>query len=184
MTIEEAVKIITLIRMNYPDTMKGMSDNERLAYAKMWHSFFEHDDADLVAEAVRSFMATSMERFAPNIGQIKEQMRKLTKPEQMSESEAWGLVYNALRNGSYGYKEEFDKLPPMVQRIVGSPEMIREWAQLDGETVQSVVASNFQRSYRAIAKQQEEWDKLPPGYREHMRQLADGMFKAFPEVEA
>jgi len=39
---------------------------------------------------------------------------------------------------------------------VGSPNQLRAWALMDEETVQSVVASNFQRSYKAIAAKQKE----------------------------
>jgi hypothetical protein len=177
MTLEEAAGIVTLIFFNYPDTTKGMSDQARITYTRQWHTFFAEDDAKLVEAAVRSFILGSTERFAPNVGQIREQMRKMTVPAGMSEAEAWGLVKNALRNGSYGYMEEFAKLPPMVQRCVGSATQIREWAQMDSGEVDSVVASNFMRSYRAVARREEEYQRLPAGFRQEMGQITGQIFR-------
>ena len=176
MTLEEAAKIVGILEFNYPDTRRNQSDEAYITYIRNWHSFFEHDSFELVEAAVRAYIATSTERFMPNVGQIKEQIRKLTAPEQMSEAEAWTRIKKALSNGLYGAEEEYAKLPPVLQRLVGSPSRLREWAQMDADTVEAVIGSNIQRSYRAIAAQEAEWAKLPPGYREHMRQLSGQMF--------
>lgn len=176
MTLEEAAKIVGILEFNYPDTRRHQSDEAYITYIRNWHSFFEHDSFELVEAAVRAYIATSTERFMPNVGQIKEQIRKLTAPEQMSEAEAWTRIKKALSNGFYGAEEEYAKLPPVLQRLVGSPSRLREWAQMDADTVESVIGSNIQRSYRAISAQEAEWAKLPAGYREHMRQLSGQMF--------
>lgn len=176
MTLEEAAKIVGILEFNYPDTRRHQSDEAYITYIRNWHSFFEHDSFELVEAAVRAYIATSTERFMPNVGQIKEQIRKLTAPEQMSEAEAWTRIKKALSNGYYGAEEEYAKLPPVLQRLVGSPSRLREWAQMDADTVESVIGSNIQRSYRAISAQEAEWQKLPPGYREHMQRLSGQIF--------
>ena len=176
MTLEEAAKIVGILEFNYPDTRRHQSDEAYITYIRNWHSFFEHDSFELVEAAVRAYIATSTERFMPNVGQIKEQIRKLTAPEQMSEAEAWTRIKKALSNGLYGAEEEYAKLPHVLQRLVGSPSRLREWAQMDADTVESVIGSNIQRSYRAISAQEAEWAKLPSGYREHMRQLSGQIF--------
>ena len=177
MTLEETAKIVDVIHVNYPDTARGFSDETLMAKIRLWHACFERDPYPLVQAAVMAYIQSSEEPFMPNVGMIREQIRKLTEPEGMSEAEAWGLVKNALRNGYYGYHEEYEKLPSVVQRCVGSENTIREWAMMDTETLNSVIASNFMRSYRAISKTEAEWAKLPAGFREEMRRLADGMFK-------
>ena len=176
MTLEETAKIVDVIHVNYPDTARDFSDETLAAKIRLWHSCFERDPYPVVQAAVMAYMQTSTDRFMPNVGQIREQIRKLTEPDSMSEAEAWGLVKNALRNGCYGYREEYEKLPPVVQRCLGSENTIREWALLDTETLDSVIASNFQRSYRAISKREEEWAKLPEGFREEMRRLSGQIF--------
>ena len=100
---------------------------------------------------------------------------KLTAPNEMTEQEAWSLVLKALSNGTYGSQKEFDKLPPVLQRLVGSPNQLKEWALMDSDTVNSVVASNFQRSYRARAANEREFLALPSDVRQAMGQLTGGM---------
>lgn len=176
MNINEAIEIIGILQFNYPDTFQNMTDMAYKTYVRQWHSFFERDDAEIVKAAVTSYIQTSTERFMPNVGMIREQIRKLTEPDGISEAEAWGLVKNALRNGLYGYHEEYEKLPPAVRRCVGSENTLREWAMMETEELDSVVASNFQRSFRAISKSEAEWAKLPPGFREEMRKLSGQIF--------
>lgn len=176
MTKAETAKLLAVLQLNYPENFRGKSDAVMDAMVSLWHSVFERDSFQIVQAAVMAYMQTSTDRFMPNVGQIREQIRKLTEPDSMSEAEAWGLVKNALRNGYYGYREEYEKLPPIVQRCLGSENTIREWALLDTETLDSVIASNFQRSYRAISKREEEWAKLPEGFREEMRRLSGQIF--------
>lgn len=182
MTLNEATRIIVIICMNYPDTQRGMTDDERKTYAKNWHFFFKDDSYAEVLAAVQKIISSSQERFAPNIGMIREQMRKNREPKSgLSEQEAWELVKRALRNGLYGYKEEFAKLPPTVQRCVGSENMIREWAAMESETLDSVVASNFMRSFRAIRQSAEEEARTPAAMREQLEAFRD---KALLSIEA
>lgn len=176
MTRSETAQIITIMQLNYPDTFQGMSDQTLFGLVDLWQRMFAEEPAALVQAAVEAHIRTSTDRFMPNIGVIKEEIRKLTAPEQMSEAEAWTRIKKALSNGLYGAEEEYAKLPPVLQRLVGSPSRLREWAQMDADTVESVIGSNIQRSYRAISAQEAEWQKLPPGYREHMQRLSGQIF--------
>lgn len=188
MTKEEAGKIVGVLTFNYPDTLRDKSDEALTSYIENWHFFFKDDSYAEVMQAVQKIIASSQERFAPNVGMIREQMRKNRTPQGgMSEQEAWGLVKQALRNGSYGYKEEFAKLPPIIQRCVGSENMIREWAVMDSDTLDSVVASNFMRSYRAIRESAEEEARTPESIRQQLEAFRDnfliGIDDAKPEEE-
>ena len=44
---------------------------------------------------------------------------------------------------------EFEKLPEEVRRVVGHPSQLYEWAMLDTREVNTVIASNFRRAWRA-----------------------------------
>ena len=89
----------------------------------------------------------------------------------------------ALRNSFYGAAEEFAKLPPIVQRLVGAPAQLKEWAAMDTKTVQSVVASNFQRSYQTRVKSDKEFQALPPAIREFVTSLTSGDNPAIKRLE-
>ena len=80
---------------------------------------------------------------------------------EMSELEAWNKVYKAICNSSYHAQEEFDNLPPLIQKIVVSPNQLAEWGRCDIEEVNTVIQSNFMRSYKAKSGQQKEFNRLP-----------------------
>lgn len=84
----------------------------------------------------------------------------------MTEMEAWGMVNKALSNSSYHAKEEFDKLPSVVQKTLGRHEVLQEWAGMEIDTVQSVIQSNFIRNYRTVLQREKERNKLPTRLRE------------------
>lgn len=175
MTREETIKVLAVLKAAYPAFYRGMKADELNGIVNLWASQFEGDDYKTVGAAVQAHIATDTKGYPPHIGAIKEAIRKITQPDEMSEMEAWGYVASALRNSGYNSVTEFDKLPPVVQRIVGSPSQLREWAMMDSDTVQSVVQSNFMRSYRVRAQSEREYLALPENVRELMGQLAGSM---------
>ena len=172
---QETIKILSVLRGAYPAFYRDTSRQEAEAIVNLWADMFASDDYMLVAAAVKSLIVADSKGFPPVIGQVKEYIRKLTTPEEMTEQQAWSLVAKAIRNGTWGAKEEFEKLPPLLQRIVGSPNQLRDWASMDSDSVHSVVASNFQRSYRAKAKADKEYAALPADVKLAIGGLADRM---------
>lgn len=175
MTREETIKVLAVLKAAYPAFYRGMKADELNGIVNLWASQFEGDDYKTVGAAVQAHIATDTKGYPPHIGAIKEAIRKITQPDEMSEMEAWSYVASALRNSGYNSVTEFDKLPPVVQRIVGSPSQLREWAMMDSDTVQSVVQSNFMRSYRVRAQSEREYLALPESVKELMGQLAGSM---------
>ena len=153
-------KLLTLIQAEYPQSFAKMDDRQMALKMDLWAKEFKNDDSMIVFAAARTLMGTARE-YAPNSGQIREKMRELTEVRSLDEQQAWALVSKACSNGFYGYREEFAKLPPEVQRAVGRPEQLKEWAVMDVDTVQSVVASNFMRSYRTGIEREKEMARIP-----------------------
>ena len=175
MTLEETSAVMDVLTVAYPHFYKTQTDSEKLMAATLWADMFADEPVGVVLAAVKSFIASDEKGYPPTIGAVKAKIRLITTPKEMTEQEAWALVAKAVRNGTYGSREEYDKLPAVIQRIVGSPTQLREWAAMDRETVQSVVASNFQRSYRARAAHEREVMALPSS----VRQAIGGMSAQF-----
>ena len=114
-----------------------------------------------VQMALKAYIATDTSGFAPSIGQIIDKMQMINSHAEQNEMEAWSLVSKALRNGNYKSREEFEKLPDLVKEAVGSPENIHNWAQSDIKSIESVIQSNFIKSYRLVVNRQKEIQKLP-----------------------
>ena len=85
--------------------------------------------------------------------------------EELSEMAAWSLVSKALRRSLYYADEEYAKLPDVVQKAVGSPEMLRSWAETDMKSIENVVQSNFMRTYRQELTRARELRKIPANVR-------------------
>lgn len=175
MTRDDTLDLLSVLKAAYPNFYRDMTRNDANHVIDLWSEMFKDDPAELVALAVKAHIATDKKGFPPHIGAIKDAIVKIKQPDEMTELEAWGLVQKALRNGYYGAQEEFDKLPPVVQRLVGSPNQLREWSLMDTETVSSVVASNFQRSYKVRAAKEREFLALPSAVQQTMTQIAAGM---------
>lgn len=174
MTREETLAIMSVLKAAYRNFYKDMRRDEAEGIVDLWASMFVDDPAQVVAAAVKAHIATDRKGFPPHIGAIKDAIVKVTAPDEMTELEAWSLVHKAICNGIYGAQKEFDKLPPVIQRLVGSPSQLKEWAMMDADTVASVVSSNFQRSYRARAASEREMLALPSDVRQTMAKLTGG----------
>lgn len=175
MTYDETLKIFAVLKANYANFFKNMSRVDAEAQVSLWAEMFADTPYELVGMAVKTYIATDVEGYPPNVGRIKRELMRLTEKEQMTEQEAVSLIMKATRNGLYGAKEEFEKLPPVLQRLAGSPEQIRAWARMPVDELQTVVASNLMRSYRAIAKKEEEYQALPSSIKNLLGQVGEQM---------
>lgn len=129
----------------------------------LWAQMFSDDPVQEVAAAVKAFIAQDTKGFAPVIGQIKQLMLKV-KSDDMGEGEAWMLIRKAISNGIYGSCEEFEQLPEILQRVVGSPDQLEQWAMLtDG--LDTVVQSNVKRAYRQELEREQFNRALPTDVR-------------------
>lgn len=182
MTLEETGVIMDILTTAYPRFYSGPDAPDMMKTLTLWAEMFARDEVALVAAAVKALIEADERGYPPHIGAVKAKLRLLTSGGEMSETEAWGIVAKALRNSAYGSREEFEKFPPVIKRLVGSPAQLKEWGAMDSETVHSVVASNFQRSYRSILQREREVAMLPPDVKALVGKLAnDKKMDALPE---
>lgn len=175
MTQREAAAVMDVLTVAYPAFYAKQGDGEKLNAVKLWATMFADYPAAVVLAAVQAFIATDEKGFPPAIGQIMAKIRIATEPEGLTEQSAWALVKRAVKNGLYGYREEWDKLPPEVQSVVHAPEVLKEWATIDEGELDTVVASNFQRSYRTVAQRKAEIEKIPAQARTLLSGFAEKM---------
>ena len=169
-TVETSL-IFAVLEAVYPDFANRLSDEEYKGLIGLWEELFD-EPYEVVSSAVKAFISTDEKGFSPKPGQIKALIRKMYGKEEMSEVEAVNIILKATRNSLYNSVEEFNKLPPRLQQLVGSPMQLREWAVSDSQTINSVIASNLQRSYRTISERQAELNALPESIKQHMRLAA------------
>lgn len=175
MNRQETLQMLTILKSAYPNFYKGMGRSEAEQVVALWESMFTDDPVEIVSIALKRYIATDEKGFPPHIGAIKAAIAKIKQPERMTEIEAWNIIRNSLRVNPWDAQEKFDALPPLLKRLVGSPGQLMEWAAMDVDTLQSVVASNFQRSFRARMEQEREILTLPGEVKEAVARLAEGI---------
>lgn len=158
----ETKEIICMIAGIYPSFYKDASKAEKSRTVDLWASLFSEEPFELVSAALKSFIVSDEKGFAPSPGQLKAKIRTMLEPSPMTEVEAWQIVSKAIRNSGYmeNARAEHEKLPELIKRIV-KPEQLREWALQDASSLQTVVASNFMRSFREKSVQADRYERLP-----------------------
>lgn len=166
MTRQETIQLLMVISAAYPNYKVA----DKNVAVNLWQSMLEEYEYNVVMAAVKSFIATDKSGFAPSVGQVIDKIHLLmsSNKHEVSENEAWSIVSRALRNSTYNSKSEFDKLPDAIKKAVGSPNMLYQWAT-DENFNESVVSSNFMRSYREVAKRQREYDLLPTSVKQALK---------------
>ena len=160
MTRDETVKILSVLKCAYPNADREMPKMDAENTLTLWGEMLD-EPYPVVAMAVKSFIAVDTKGFPPAIGQVKEKIRQITSKAEMTEQEAWSLVTKAVSNSLYNSEEEYQKLPPLIRKLVHAPSQLRQWAMEDESNLQTVIASNFMRSFRARSKQAKDFSCLP-----------------------
>ena len=166
MNKQETAKIIAVLQINYPDSFKNFNDTQLEGLVSLWTSVLADNTYQEVSNAVMAHIATDTGRFMPPVGVIKNMIVKLTTPQEMTELEAWGLVSKAVCNSNYNSEQEFEKLPKPVQIAVGSPSMLKAWAMINTDEFNTVIQSNFMRSYKAAVSRSKHEQALPSKVKE------------------
>jgi hypothetical protein len=171
MTREETKAILAILKAGYPNFYKDMTKEDATNTINLWAAMFADDPAHIVTEAVKSLMCTL--KYPPTIADVKEKITLITQPPTMTEMEAWQMVKSAINY--YNAAQTFERMPPILRRIIGSPNQLREWAIMEAETVNSVVQSNFMRSYKVVVAQEKERAMLPESTKQMIAGLAERM---------
>lgn len=168
MTRDETIKILMVIQAAYPN----YKPQDKTVAVNVWSEMLADIPYEQVSAAVKAYIQCDKSGFAPSIGDIREKVLNIfAKEDELNETAAWSLVLKAIRRSTYYSDEEFEKLPPVVQRTVSSPRQLQEWATLedvDGKAI-TVIQSNFQRTFRAEQQRERERNKLSPDVLKLMR---------------
>lgn len=166
MTVNDARKIIAVMLVSYPN-FKPI-DTELMATT--WADMLNEYSYEQVNVALKCYITTDTSGFAPSIGQLIDKLKTVEQPQELNELQAWGLVRKAINNSGYHSEEEFAKLPPLVQKAVGTPGQLKQWGMSDIESIETVAQSNFMRTYRAVVKREDEVSRMPKEIRQLIQQ--------------
>lgn len=174
MTREEVKQFLAMMQA----TFTNFEIKDKATAVNAWLMLLEEYDVNDVYLAFKSYCKNSNSGFAPSIAQLINQMEKPRELAVMDDSEAWAMVRKAIGRSSYNSQAEFDKLPPTLQKAVGSPEVLRTWA-IDGNYNESVISSQFLRNYRSVCQRQQEFNRLPV----EMQNRVEAFIEKAPKID-
>lgn len=174
MTEEQVGKLLMTIQAYYPN----YNPPDKKVTLNAWYIMLAEYPEELVLQALRACIATNTSGFAPDVGQIMSKIQTISQPQELDGMAAWGLVSKALRNGTYGAVEEFNKLPPLVRQAVGMPDNLKNWATSDYQTIETVIQSNFLRTYEVVVKRANEINRMPDNIKSLIEKTNTNSYKA------
>ena len=145
MTRDETKQLIFAIQSIY----QNFNPKDMAFTIDVWASILEEDDFTAIRKALKEYSRSNLGGFAPTPAQLIALTKKDSGEQGITGQEAWSLVMNAMRNSAYNSVSEFAKLPPLVQRAVGSADRLRQLA-ITEDLNQQVEMSLFINTYNQL----------------------------------
>ncbi len=161
MTRDDVKKIIMMFASVYPHNFTNKSQEALSEMIDVWHTLLDDLDANQVAIATKEFLRTrNEERFMPTPAIIRNEVYEMFKTEEgLTEQEAWNILSKAISNSGYNSQQEYDKLPEVIKSLT-TPSQLRDYAMMDTDELNTVVASNFMRSYKVRKEHHKQYEKI------------------------
>ena len=158
MTLEESREVIGILRSEYPQAFEGLTEKDIEARAETWQLRFRDESQHRVKTTLIGCMGRFGGRYGPTIGDVYRRLTDAIIPDELklTENEAVQLVKKALRNGTYGYLSEYERLPQVIRETLGSASCLNEWSKLSENTLNSRVYPTFRRDFRDILEDAKE----------------------------
>lgn len=149
MDLVETKKVLAYIAAAFPRYYANVTRASADRQASVWNDAFTDYSVEAVMTGVKSYISVDSSGFPPSPGQIIEHIHFVGNPRDHSGTEAWALVRKAVNVPWDQFEASFATLPRAAQIAVGSPESLKELAQMDTQRFETVAQSNFLRMYEA-----------------------------------
>ena len=153
MNREQTIAILKVLKVAYPRFYAEMSKKEAEDTINLWQEMFSNDNPALVTAEVKDLVNSF--KFPPTIADVKDKMYELTKQDTETPVEIWNAIKKAMRNSAYNAVEEFERLPEVAKKFVGSPNQLREWA-IGTDYNDGVVKGQFFKQVEVIKQREKD----------------------------
>ncbi len=166
MTRDEVGVILTILNAAYPAFYSKKTNTELDCIENLWAEMFEHDDFNLVKYALKELIETHT-GYPPDIAALKNKLREIQAAalNVPTHEEYWHMLKRAVQDGYYKPQEEYDKLPAVVRRFLGSPYALREYGLMDESIFNTVVHGQFLKQIKVLEDRVMYDAKLPDSLR-------------------
>ncbi len=182
MTRDECGKLVTTAAAYHPNTFKDLAQIDYTVGA--WFYVLKDIDFNLAMNALVALESSGKLNYFPTVGMLRNAVIPLSAGESyLPEGEAVALWRKAIANGNYHAKEEFDKLPPEMQKAIGSPENLKWDNNVQGEFNANVEESHFRRVYNITVERMKLEARTPEAILRLQQQKAAQLIESNRPVE-
>lgn len=185
MTKNETSKLLIYLRASYPAHYMKFTDTDYEAMIDAWTVTLNDYDFNAVFAGAQAFVATDRAGFPPSVGQILGCMQQAAKApiRQMTGAEMWDLVYKALENLDWMHPErEYEKLPRIAQKIVGSPAALKEIAAMPTTDVMIGERARFIHRFESYMEQENHYEEIPQNVRDMIAEHSPKYVPVNPDI--
>lgn len=187
MNHQETSAVLSILKAAYPMFYSKMNRRQMETVLNLWTIEFAEDEKESVLAAVLQLIQDHT-GFPPDIAAVKGKLREMVRAAngEPTNEELWQRLAKAAQNGVYGAKEEYQKLPPILKKYLGSPDTLRTMAAMDEETFNTVSKGQFLKQVEILRKREETDQLMPPDVRAMLQQVykpMDGRGSLTPEGE-
>lgn len=169
----ETTQIITLLAGNY-DSIAKKDRTQKQLMINTWQECLGDLDYKLVLQAVKKTILESP--YPPTIHDVRKNAIEIINPNtQKTGIEAWNEAYSMICNGLYMTEEQFNQSSPEVKKFFGNVRQVKELAQTDIKTVNTVVKGQFLKQYDVIRERERQQRLLPKQMQDFIAQISEKM---------
>ena len=160
MTVNETTKVLAYVAQAFPRYFANLTTENWKNMSVVWTDALADYSVEAVMTGVKGYISADSSGFPPAPGQIIRYIHMVGNPADKSGTEAWALVRRAVNVPWDQFEASFATLPRVVQIAVGSPESLKELAQMDMQQFETVAQSNFLRMYEAARRREATENKF------------------------
>lgn len=155
---EEVRNVLSILRLNYPQSFRDYTNESAEMFLNMWAEAFKNDPAEAVVNAVKAIIYSDPREFAPNIAQIKQKMIRLSGDDSDVAENVWSNLRAMLSKLPSQDPEEveeyWDKLPTSVKRIYSPNDLIELAWHRTSTDLSNYEFPRFKKVYESVKHQE------------------------------
>lgn len=173
MNKQETAQIITLLAGNYNSIAEKTKEQKKMML-NTWYECLNDLGYKVILQAVKKTILESP--YPPTIHEVRKNAIEIINPvTQKTGIEAWNEAYLMICNGIYMTEEQFNQASPSVKKFFGNVRQVKELAQTDLKTVNSVVKGQFLKQYDVIIEKEKQKKLLPQQMQNFIAQISEKM---------
>lgn len=171
MTLQEVTKLVSYIKVNYPNSYKDMSDADLAMLTGTWFKHFKQYEPNEVLSAVDYFISNDRKGYPPTIGNVKGIITDNRHKADIDPEYAWDHVMQNVQGAIQSPRRKFEQLTRMEQRALGTPSNLRSIGRAETQKEREYMKNNFIKRYKRLQEENKKMEALPSSTRQFIENL-------------